>query len=738
MSKTPSIISGKSQPIKKISIDGDVFDGICATCFKVFFENKRDDPIEISFSSPLPIGVAATHFDIEYAGKKVTSRISDKEDAKLEYDDAIASSEFAAIVQSTSTNELRIDIGPLGPTENCILSLYYDIGMTALSDGFLLILPTAISDSKDILCLGLNPPPIELNLHIKDSQKIEQITTPFTETKIDLPNGLVTSSDLKLFHPFHVVIKYQEPLVARCLVSTINNNSYIRFSATSPNGIRQHSSVFSLLVEHSANVTPNEFSILLRALEFFMISLPTDCPVNVYNYGKYNNSMFETPAVLDTNEMRTKALNFSRNPIPKEEAHTTLQEIINKSTEKVKDLQQEKVLIIIGAPCEEQLTLPEDSIVIMVDPFSQGNIEEISKRNNAIYLPVPDEQSLVGALLSVINITGCGLIGDCKLVVDGNEIPISPLIPGMAFSLSHKVQSPKIEKVEFYYGNEIFVNAVISHTDNPAVRTIWALQEYIGNSEDEDVINAIMTPDRPCVAVIERDEEMEGDITLVQTKMSSVGLQWEEKTLKKGEPQPNPVPLPRPMPYPPFHTMPYVYPVNGRTINQRNLDPSAIIQLDHFDEHPELPSDRVIIHPPPPPKKDEEKPQEKYEIKKIDYQKMLNEENKRRKEALERTISSKKPFFLLKLLQIQNADGSWSDKNKLKICCGFDIPETPTIDVPNEVFLTIFVICCLHLRGMKDVQLWELAVKKSFLFLQKFDANRNWEEDIEKLMNNMK
>lgn len=779
MSKSPSLISGKSQPIQKIQIGGDVFDGACCTCFKVFFENKRDDPIEISFSFPLPLGVAATHFDIEYADKKVTSKISNSDDAKLEYDDAIASSEFAAIVVMTASHELRIDLGPLAPKEKCVLSLYYDIGLTALPDGFLLILPTTIADSKNILCLGLNPPPIELNLHIKDTQKIKAITTPFTETNIDLQNGIVSSSDLKLYHPVHIVVKYEEPFTARCVVHKDKNYSYLRLSASAPRADRLHPSSFTFLLEHSTTVTSSEFSIMLRALEFFMISLPTDCKVNIQNYGLYDNSLFDGPSLISDNEIRTKALNFCRNPIPNEKKELNLKDALAKSLKSVDISKEESILVLIGAPYPENLSIPEGHIVIMLDPFSQGNMEECSTRNGALYIPVPDEQSLIGALLSIIKMTGAGRIQGCYMLVNEIKVPVLPVIPSVTFSMSYRIEGD-VKSVKFFYGDDLFVNAKISHTDLRAVKTIWALQEFLNNSTDPDVINAILTPDKPAIAVIEREDEIEGDITLVETKMSAVGLQWEERSIKRDEsPQPIPNPIPQPIPYPrpiphpiprpgpfPPHPMPVPLPypmpiiqpyplpirqprgeipehaeLHSATAENSRMTGGGVVANDNEN----ISNRRACIRPfhpirvlPPPekPKKDKIKVDDAKMLQ-IDYQTILDEANKRSKEEAQKVIASKKPFFLLKLLQLQNADGSWSDDAKLKICCGYEVPQNDT-GLEKSVFLTLFVIACLRNKGINDRHLWELAAEKAFSFLAKVDAEKDWEEEIAKIVSKLK
>ena len=739
-----SIISGKSQPIQRLKIKGDIFSGVCTTKFQVYFENKRDEPIEISFSFPLPVGVCATHFDVKYNDETISSKISNSDDAKLDYDDALASSNFAAIVKNTGLNELRVDIGPLDVGEKCKLTLFYDVALSPIDKGYLLVLPTSISDCGKSLCLGLNPPPIKLKLNVDDVLPIEAITTPFTETKIDVEKGLVTSDNLSLFKPVHVVIKYKEINKGICLMQTEKGKTFMRITASTPTLKRQRPSQFSILMERSSSQTSSEFSVLLRALEFFVLSVPIGSKLNIANFGTASNALFKKPMLLNKEE-RAKAVAFARNPNVDKKVPISFKDALNNVHASVDVKEMESVVIIIGSQMDEDAEFNQNHLYFMLDPFSCGDLTSLAMKKGAIYLPVPDEKSLISSLLSVIKMTGSELYDNSFLDVDGEKIELPQIIPGMPFAFTQCVDKEKIDKIVFNF-DKYFVQLKLVQSKLSIINHLWAIETINSpNCSDEEaksiaIANEILAPDIAAVAVFEKDDEIDGDISHIETKMGAAGLQWVEKSLAKAhqdipDPQPNPMPIPHPIPGP--MPMPIPHPGPGpmpRPLPRpfwRRFDITRVfIRTNHESgkrgdapEHSTL-EDNVVT-----PRADDGKRIDIYEeIKKM----------RSAREAIKPKEMARKPFFLLRLLQVQNADGSWTDEKAMKICCGFNIPQETPSGFSRAQFITAFAIACLRAKAAKDEDSWELVANNAFVFLANENSSKNWEKIIEDIQSNLK
>jgi hypothetical protein len=85
---------------------------------------------------------------------------------------------------------------------------------------------------------------------------------------------------------------------------------------------------------------------------------------------------------------------------------------------------------------------------------------------------------------------------------------------------------------------------------------------------------------------------------------------------------------------------------------------------------------------------------------------------------------------MLRLMQIQNFDGSWSDGNALQTCCGAALPPGPG-EIEPVRFLTAFAIAAFLVKAPADAAKWELVVEKGFMFLEHGDAVRNWKAVID-------
>ena len=119
-----------------------------------------------------------------------------------------------------------------------------------------------------------------------------------------------------------------------------------------------------------------------------------------------------------------------------------------------------------------------------------------------------------------------------------------------------------------------------------------------------------------------------------------------------------------------------------------------------------------------------------------------NEEPKKPEEKSQAPPPAAKPkkylFFLLRVLQLQNADGSWTNEKGLVNSIGFPIPEpSNSKGLKREQFMTAFVICCIRRKAPKDEEKWELVVEKGLTFLNNSDPNADWESILKSIDNDL-
>lgn len=817
-----SLITGNGQPVQELRIAGHIKDGVCQAAFKGTFENKLDTPIETSFTFPLPAGVCSTKFKVEFGGQKVVSRVARNDSARVEYDDTLAQNDFAAMAQVSENNDIRIDIGTLAPKETCKFALYFVIALNPLHNGFLLVLPTSITSFSENLRLGLTPPPLKLQLDVTDSlSKIASITTPFSDnSKIEFKDskGTITCDSLSIFHPLHVVIKFEENIIGRCLYQNIDNKTFLNIVATAPRSYRNHPSQFTVMFENSPNLTGGQISLIMRALEFFVLSVPQGCKFNFCKFGMNSFQLFDQPTFLN-DDTQKQALNCLKQQTDHNADNASFADMQTKILEKVNTSEMESVVMVIASSLPEDTKLTPGHNYFFLEPFSRGDLRKIAQTVGACYVPVADESSVISSFLSVIKMTATAEIENAKLSVSSNgqdnnndnstkEFPLPPIIPGYTFSTFLAVDgitSKEGPDVRLKCSN-LDIKFQTTESQLPILNSLWAFEKMRTASPEEKaelaLANQILTPDTSSIVVVEREEEVEGDVSHVDSRLSHMGIGWiQEPTDKEKEeeknhndddddrpiiwphprpfprpiprPFPMPIPVPRPMPMPilygdhPGDEVHILNDMNYRRFAHQRLPQAAAPAGDAAAPPANNEAAPAQQQPPAAPhnakatkssNKDGTDNQEDTKVfigqmpasistankdQVIDLNKSSqNEEPKKPEEKSQAPPPAAKPkkylFFLLRVLQLQNADGSWTNEKGLVNSIGFPIPEpSNSKGLKREQFMTAFVICCIRRKAPKDEEKWELVVEKGLTFLNNSDPNADWESILKSIDNDL-
>ena len=815
-----SLITGNGQPVQELRIAGHIKNGVCRAAFKGTFENKLDTPIETSFTFPLPAGVCSTQFKVNFGGTKVVSKVARNDSARVEYDDTLAQNDFAAMAQVNENNDIRIDIGTLAPKETCKFALYFVIALNPLHNGFLLILPTSITSFSENLRLGLSPPPLKLKLDVEDTlSEIASISTPFSDnSKIEFKDskGVITCESLSIFHPLHVVIKFKENIIGRCLYQNIDKKTFLNVVATAPRAYRDHPSQFTLLFENSPNLTGGQISLIMRALEFFVLSVPQGCKFNFCRYGMNSFQLFDSPTFL-TNDTQKQALNCLKQQVDHNAPTIKFSEIQDQSLKNVNPAMMESVVMVIASSLPEDTKLLPGHSYFFLEPFSRGDLRKMAQALGACYVPVPDEASVISSFLSVIKMTAKYEIPNAKLLISAKdtkanqdektqEFPLPPIIPGYTFSTFLALDGFEGEggpDVRLKCSN-LDIKFQVAESPLPIINSLWAFEKMRTASPEEKaelaLANQILTPDTSSIVVVERDEEVEGDVSHVDTRLSHMGIGWiqepteEEKKKQKNpsdddeiiEPIPRPFPYPRPFPFPrprlPIPVprpmpLPVLYGVgdqpdrvlilDGQNIGRRQrnaLEEHHVEQNAQQIHQDELPA--AAAEPAAPkagnkassPKETNDKSESakvfigsmpaseasanKEQVIDLEHGQKPEEEKKLKAAPASTPAPQTKPkkylFFLLRVLQLQNADGSWTNEKGLVNSIGFPIPdESNSKGLKRELFMTAFVICCIRKKAPLDEEKWELVVEKGLTFLNNSDKSVDWDAIFKSIENDL-
>jgi hypothetical protein len=689
MSSRYSLISGKTQPVQSLAIVGHIRHGICRAAYKAVFENKQSSPVETTFRLPLPGGVCSTHFNVKFKGEKTRGRVSRDSSARLEFDDAAAQGDFAVRTEVDSKNEVTIEITAMAPGEQCKISVYFALALSPLTDGFLLILPTSITSFEESFRLGVSPPPLSVRFDVRDSRPIKSLVVPFTEKSVvDLQNGIVSCDAVGIGQPFHLVITFTESILAQCLVQPTADRAFLQITAAVPRKIRDHYSQFTILLEHGYEITAGKLGLVLRAIQFFILSVPEQCRFNLLTFGASSVTLFERPELLDRGN-RAKALSIAKGidqDSPPSRAHGIFKRIrANRA------IDAESVVILIAGTLPQEVQLENGDVYFFMDPFARGDLRAVAREKGAIYIPTASESHLTSALLSIIKMTASAPFTDCRVTVNDQVFPLPPTRPSELVSC-FLAASGTVSEVHLEV-ETLVVNVPVLPADLPIVDQLWAHERLLANSaEDSEFATRILTPVDDAVATVNRDEEIEGDVTHIEAQLGRHGVGWIRESGDTSVPAPASPPTP----------------VTGRPvigIRGRLIRPGALLRTPSsaVAKTVVVTEDRMFVGRMPGSSAPVAPP------------------------TIIQTAGTKPALFLLSLLELQEVDGSWQQEARLKISCGFEIPDD-SLGLDRVEFVTAFVIVCLRLGAPASEDQWELIAEKGILYLRRKDPSRNWDE----------
>jgi hypothetical protein len=248
----------------------------------------------------------------------------------------------------------------------------------------------------------------------------------------------------------------------------------------------------------------------------------------------------------------------------------------------------------------------------------------------------------------------------------------------------------------------------------------------------------ILTPDSSCVVSIEREQALDGDVTHVDARLSRIGIAWVTVgEFPPADEPPDPLPIVQPGQRPMFpvhlpHPLPHPRPRQSPSERAAHTYPGEELLLDASQgaapggSHPIVSPDKMFVG---------QMPGKPNDVTRMDLTQPYRPAPKpdcAPPKPVEATSAAKNPLFLLRVLQLQDPDGSWSDEKSLGSFCGFAIP-ADSQGLERVMFLTAFVIVCLRLKGKDEEDKWELVAEKGMTFLRESQPSIVWDDVLKSI-----
>ena len=138
--------TGEVIPLLGIDVKARVSGRAARTMVVQRFRNGGAKPVEAQYRFPLPERAAVTGFRIERDGRTFTGTVSEREKAFADYDDAIARSDGAYLLESERPNLFTASVGNLPPGAEALVTVEYVEVLDRGPDGIEYVFPTAVAE----------------------------------------------------------------------------------------------------------------------------------------------------------------------------------------------------------------------------------------------------------------------------------------------------------------------------------------------------------------------------------------------------------------------------------------------------------------------------------------------------------------------------------------------------------------------------------------------------------------
>ncbi|XP_073467428.1 von Willebrand factor A domain-containing protein 5A-like [Aquarana catesbeiana] len=340
------IIAASRQPVplQVIWVDVQVKGFVADVSATLKYKNKEEKAVEAVFVFPMDEDSAVYSFEATIEGKKIVADLQEKKEAHKTYDEAISRGEQAFLLEEdeSSADIFRCSVGNLPPGQEAEVTLKYVRELPVEADGAVrFVLPAilnpryspkdhdvSITATRPQVPIGEIPYTLSLNAHFQSTYGIAKIEskcniTPLeytdsdkTSAKVSLAEGHKFDRDVELL-AYYTDVNKPSVTVEAGLGATdaaqesgltpsgsimVESMAMLNFYPSFPAGQEQSNcGEFIFLVDRSGSMecsmnsepnAPQRIHSARETLVLLLKSLPLGCYFNIYGFGSHFEAFF--------------------------------------------------------------------------------------------------------------------------------------------------------------------------------------------------------------------------------------------------------------------------------------------------------------------------------------------------------------------------------------------------------------------------------------------------------------
>ena len=329
-------------PLKNVTVEAEIQGYVLGLESTLKYANESSEPAEVVFRFPLEQSHAIVGLTAIIDGRKIKAQLKEKEEARADYDDALASGQTAALAEEKSGDVFNISLGnlPAGKEAEIHLKLVGELGIDA-EGNMRFSLPSSLkpryspTGSSDPLAGigGGAQTQVEqastscvqhFQLTVLNAQEVAEVTSP-THTIITTRSnggdriGVVLAGSEQLVGDLVILIKHTQPHAPTALVEggSSEREGIMEAPTVMINFFPEFDNVdaaceFIFLVDRSGSMSGGFINSARETLILFLKSLPEGCNFNIVGFGSRYEKLFSAVSVPYTQETLDKATRHAR------------------------------------------------------------------------------------------------------------------------------------------------------------------------------------------------------------------------------------------------------------------------------------------------------------------------------------------------------------------------------------------------------------------------------------------
>lgn len=329
-------------PLKDVSVEAEIQGYVLGLESTLKYTNDSPDPAEVVFRFPLEQSHAVVGLTAIIDGRKIKAQLKEKEEARADYDDALASGQSAALAEEKSGDVFSISLGnlPAGKEAEIHLKLVGELGIDA-EGSVRFSLPSSLkpryspAGSSDPLAGvgGGAQAQVEqastscvqhFQLTVLNAQEVAEVTSPThtittTQSNDEDRISMVLAGSEPLVGDLVILIKHKQLHAPTALVEggSSEKEGIMKAPAVMINFFPEFDNVdaaceFIFLVDRSGSMSGGFINSARETLILFLKSLPEGCNFNIIGFGSRYEKLFSTVSVPYTQETLDKATRHAR------------------------------------------------------------------------------------------------------------------------------------------------------------------------------------------------------------------------------------------------------------------------------------------------------------------------------------------------------------------------------------------------------------------------------------------